>query len=87
VHRRAAGIDAAEQKMHLDASLVQSAYDPPAPRIKVNAFDPGYTASELNHYQTMRTAQQAAAVVVRITGLADDGPSGGFFNAAGPLPW
>jgi hypothetical protein len=42
--------------MPLDAIAVQLAYDLATPPIEVNAFDPGYTASELNQYQETRTA-------------------------------
>jgi len=34
-----------------------------------------------------RTVQQGAAVAVRYATLPADGPSGGFFNESGPVPW
>ena len=54
--------------------------------IKVNAVDPGYTLTEMSPGAT-RTAAEAAAVVVRFATLDVDGPTGGFFNAEGPIPW
>ncbi|GAA1404033.1 hypothetical protein ACFQZ4_50740 [Catellatospora coxensis] len=34
-----------------------------------------------------RTAAEAAAVVLRFATLDARGPSGGFFDADGPIPW
>ena len=55
--------------------------------IKVNLADPGYTATDLNQHAGYRTVEQAATVIVRLATLADDGPTGGFFDEDGPVPW
>lgn len=55
--------------------------------IKVNAADPGFTATDLNGFRGARTVGQAADIVVRLATLGPDGPTGGFFNDDGPLPW
>jgi NAD(P)-dependent dehydrogenase (short-subunit alcohol dehydrogenase family) len=55
--------------------------------IKVNAADPGYCATDLNGHQGYRNPEQGAVAAVRLATLADDGPSGGFFNDKGPVPW
>ena len=55
--------------------------------IKVNAADPGYTATDLNHNQGHQTVEQGAAAAVRLATLPDDGPTGGFFDEAGAVPW
>lgn len=55
--------------------------------IKVNAADPGYCATDLNGHQGYRSPEQGAVAAVRLATLADDGPSGGFFNDEGPVPW
>lgn len=55
--------------------------------IKVNAADPGYTATDMTFFDGSRTADQAAAIAVRLATLPDDGPTGGFFNDKGPVPW
>jgi NAD(P)-dependent dehydrogenase (short-subunit alcohol dehydrogenase family) len=54
--------------------------------IKVNAVDPGRTATSMNP-QATRTPEQAAQVIVRFATLPDDGPTGGFFGENGLLPW
>jgi NAD(P)-dependent dehydrogenase (short-subunit alcohol dehydrogenase family) len=55
--------------------------------IKVNAVCPGYAATDLNQFQGIKTPQEAVKVIVHYALLADDGPTGGFFNEEAPLPW
>jgi NAD(P)-dependent dehydrogenase (short-subunit alcohol dehydrogenase family) len=54
---------------------------------KVNAADPGYTATDLNDNTGYRSVQQAAEVAVRLATLGADGPTAGFFNDQGPVAW
>jgi len=59
-----------------------------APRgIMVNAAAPGYTATDLNAHRGGRTVQQAAEIIVRLATLEPGGPTGGYFDENGPLPW
>lgn len=55
--------------------------------IKVNSACPGYTATDLNGHRGPRTVEQAARAPVRLATLPPDGPTGGFFNEDGPVPW
>ena len=55
--------------------------------IKVNAVNPGYVATDLNDYRGQRTVQQGAIAPVRLATLPADGPTGGFFDETGPVPW
>ncbi|MBG1242670.1 SDR family oxidoreductase [Nostoc sp. NZL] len=55
--------------------------------IKVNAADPGFTATDINQYQGYRTVEQGAIAPVRLATLPDDGSSGGFFDENGVVPW
>ena len=55
--------------------------------IKVNAADPGYTATDMNQHQGTRTVAQGALAAVRLATLPPDGPTGGYFNESGPVPW
>lgn len=55
--------------------------------IKINAAAPGYTATDLNGFRGHRTVQQAAEIVIQLATLDADGPSAGYFNDDGPLPW
>ncbi len=56
-------------------------------RIKVNAADPGYVATDMNGHSGPRTVEQGATAPVRLATLPADGPTGGYFNEDGPVPW
>ncbi|NWJ26052.1 SDR family oxidoreductase [Rhizobium sp. RM] len=55
--------------------------------IKINAATPGHIATDLNNHQGTRTVDQGAKIVVELATLDETGPSGGFFNDDGSLPW
>ncbi|MFN6516235.1 MAG: SDR family oxidoreductase [Nostoc sp. CreGUA01] len=55
--------------------------------IKVNAADPGFTATDINQHQGYRTVEQGAKAAVRLATLLEDGSTGGFFDENGVLPW
>lgn len=55
--------------------------------IIINAACPGYTATDFTGHAGDRTPAQAARIAITLATLPDDGPRGGFFNEAGPLPW
>jgi NAD(P)-dependent dehydrogenase (short-subunit alcohol dehydrogenase family) len=55
--------------------------------IKVNAADPGYCATDLNGHSGPRTAAQGAEIAVRLATLAADGPTCGYFDEKGAVPW
>ena len=54
--------------------------------IKVNAVCPGSVVTDLNPYGT-RTAEQGAAIAVHLATLLEDGPTGGYFDENGVVPW
>ena len=55
--------------------------------VKVNSADPGYCATDLNGHSGPRTVEQGAGVTVRLATLPANGPTGGFFDEDGPVPW
>ncbi|GHG83295.1 SDR family oxidoreductase [Streptomyces griseocarneus] len=57
------------------------------PGIRVNAVDPGYTATDLNGHSGLQSVEEGAEVIVRMAMTGPDGPTGGFFGNHGPLPW
>jgi NAD(P)-dependent dehydrogenase (short-subunit alcohol dehydrogenase family) len=74
-------------KTAVNAITVQFAYELRDTSIKVNAADPGYVATDMNRNQGVRSVEQGAATPVRLATLPPDGPTGGYFNDDGPLPW
>jgi NAD(P)-dependent dehydrogenase (short-subunit alcohol dehydrogenase family) len=55
--------------------------------IKVNAADPGYTATDFNGHCGYRTVEQAASGIVWLAGLDKAGPTGGFYFGKEQVPW
>lgn len=55
--------------------------------IKVNAVSPGYVATDLNDHSGFLTPQQGAKLPVKFATLPADGPTGGFFEEDGAVPW
>jgi NAD(P)-dependent dehydrogenase (short-subunit alcohol dehydrogenase family) len=74
-------------KTFLNAVTVQYAKELRGTNIKVNAGCPGYVATDLNGFRGVRTPEQGAAIAIKLATLPDDGPTGGYFEDAGPIPW
>ncbi len=74
-------------KTALNAVTVQYARDLADTPIKVNAAAPGYTATDLNNHRGTRSPAEAAEIIIRLATLEADGPTGGFFDDRGLVPW
>ncbi len=74
-------------KTTLNALTVLFAHEPKDTSIKVNSADPGFTATDLNNHRGTRSVEQAARIIVRLATLPASGPTGGFFDENGPVPW
>jgi NAD(P)-dependent dehydrogenase (short-subunit alcohol dehydrogenase family) len=57
------------------------------PGMRINAADPGYTATDFNDHRGTQTVQEGAEVIVRLAQLGPDGPTGTFANSGGAVPW
>jgi NAD(P)-dependent dehydrogenase (short-subunit alcohol dehydrogenase family) len=79
------GAEYPASKAAVDMLTVQ--YAKALPAMRVNAVDPGYTRTDLNGNTGTQTTQQGANVIVRMAQTASDGPTGGFFDANGAIPW
>ena len=74
-------------KSMLNAVTIQYAKELRDTNILLNAACPGYTSTDLNSFRGVRTPEQGAAIAIRLSTLPDDGPTGGFFEDAGVVPW
>jgi NAD(P)-dependent dehydrogenase (short-subunit alcohol dehydrogenase family) len=74
-------------KTYLNAVTVQYAKELAGSGILINAGCPGYCATDLNGHRGVRTPAQGAAIAVRLATLGDGGPTGGFFDDNGVVPW
>ncbi|GIJ51878.1 short-chain dehydrogenase [Virgisporangium aliadipatigenens] len=57
------------------------------PGMRINAVEPGYTATDLNGNTGIQTVEQGAEIIVRMACVGPDGPTGAYVDASGPLPW
>ncbi|MGW4801410.1 SDR family NAD(P)-dependent oxidoreductase, partial [Nonomuraea sp. NPDC004297] len=77
-------------KTALNSLTVQYAKELRADGILVNAAAPGACATDFTKdlpFAITRTAADGAAVIVRLATLGPDGPTGGFHDDDGPVPW
>lgn len=74
-------------KSALNAVTIQFANELRDTPIKVNAVCPGYVATDLNTRSGPRTPEQGARIAIEMATLGSDGPTGGYFNDAGRIPW
>ncbi|WP_433894757.1 SDR family oxidoreductase [Streptomyces sp. CA-111067] len=77
----------APSKTFLNAVTVQYAKQLQGTGILINAACPGYCATDLNGFRGVRTPEQGAAIAIRLASLPDGGPTGGFFDEDGVVPW
>ncbi|GAB2855923.1 SDR family oxidoreductase [Actinocorallia aurea] len=77
----------APSKTFLNAVTLQYAKALADTNILINAGCPGFTATDLNGFRGTRTPEQGAAIMLKLATLPDDGPTGGFFDDDGPIPW
>jgi NAD(P)-dependent dehydrogenase (short-subunit alcohol dehydrogenase family) len=57
------------------------------PEMRINVVDPGYTATDLNGHSGVQTVAEGTDAMVRLATIDQNGPTGGFFDRDGTLPW
>jgi NAD(P)-dependent dehydrogenase (short-subunit alcohol dehydrogenase family) len=55
--------------------------------MRVNAVDPGFTATDFNDHRGTQTVAEGAEQIVRMAELDPSGPTGTFSNRHGIVPW
>jgi NAD(P)-dependent dehydrogenase (short-subunit alcohol dehydrogenase family) len=68
-------------------NMITVQYAKAFPGMRINAVEPGYTATDLNGNTGIQTVEQGAEIIVRMAQVDTDGPTGSFFDAEGSLPW
>jgi NAD(P)-dependent dehydrogenase (short-subunit alcohol dehydrogenase family) len=74
-------------KSALNSMTIQFAKELKDTPIKVNAICPGYCATDINGNSGPRTAAQGAVAAIQYATIGPDGPTGGYFNDEGRVPW
>ncbi len=68
-------------------NMVTTMYAKAYPGMRINAVDPGYTATDLNGHRGTQTVEEGARVIVTMAQITADGPTGTFSDAAGAVAW
>lgn len=74
-------------KTALNAYTVALAYELRDKPFKVNAVNPGYTATEFNNFRGTKPVEEAASLVAQYAMLDENGPTGKFISDYGETPW
>jgi NAD(P)-dependent dehydrogenase (short-subunit alcohol dehydrogenase family) len=75
----------ASSKAAVDMLTVQFAKG--FPEIRINAADPGYTATDLNGNSGHQTVHEGTDAIVQLATIGRDGPTGTFLDRAGNVRW
>jgi NAD(P)-dependent dehydrogenase (short-subunit alcohol dehydrogenase family) len=74
-------------KTALNAYTVALAFELRDTPFKVNAVNPGHTATDFNNYRGTKTVQESAKLLVEYALLDANGPTGKFISDDGETPW
>jgi NAD(P)-dependent dehydrogenase (short-subunit alcohol dehydrogenase family) len=75
-----------------NAYTVALAYELKDKGFKINAVDPGFTATDFNQHRGHGTVQEAASFIIKYAAIGADGPTGKFFSIESKtdnyeMPW
>ncbi|QBI53540.1 SDR family NAD(P)-dependent oxidoreductase [Streptomonospora litoralis] len=68
-------------------NMITVQYAKAFPEMRINAVEPGFTATDLNGNTGIQTVEQGAEVIVGMACVGPDGPTGGYFDVDDRLPW
>jgi len=68
-------------------NMLTTQYAKALPGMRVNAVDPGYTATDFNDNRGTQTVEEGAEAIVRMAKLDASGPTGTFVDRSGVAPW
>lgn len=57
------------------------------PEFRINAADPGPTATDLNGHRGYQTATEGTDAIVKLATIDNNGPTGTFMDRRGIVPW
>jgi len=68
-------------------NMLTNQYAKAYPEIRINAVDPGYTATDLNNNSGPQTVEEGTDAMVAMAKIGPDGPTGTFTDRHGTVPW
>jgi NAD(P)-dependent dehydrogenase (short-subunit alcohol dehydrogenase family) len=68
-------------------NMLTSMYAKALPHMRVNAVDPGYTATDFNDHRGVQSVEEGTDAIVRMAQVGAGGPTGTFTDRHGTVPW
>ncbi|MFI9169235.1 SDR family NAD(P)-dependent oxidoreductase [Streptomyces lincolnensis] len=68
-------------------TMLTTQYAKAWPDVKVNAVDPGYTATDFNGHSGPQTVTEGTDAIVELATIGPDGPTGAFRDRHGAVAW
>ena len=68
-------------------NMLTSQYAKAFPHMRINAVDPGYTATDLNGHNGTQSVEEGAEIIVAMAKLGRTGPTGTLAGHDGVIPW
>ncbi|MDX3804439.1 SDR family NAD(P)-dependent oxidoreductase [Streptomyces sp. AK04-3B] len=68
-------------------TMLTTQYAKSWPDVKVNAADPGYTATDFNGHSGPQTVREGTDAIVELAAVGADGPTGAFRDRHGAMAW
>ncbi len=68
-------------------NMITSQYAKAYPQMRINAVDPGYTATDFNAHSGPQSVEEGAEIIVRAAQFGPDGPTGAYLDREGTVPW
>jgi len=68
-------------------NMLTTQYAKGLPHMRVNAVDPGYTATDFNDHSGTQTVEEGTDAAVRMAQIDGSGPTGAFVDRDGAVPW
>lgn len=68
-------------------NMITTQYAKAFPEIRINAVDPGYTATDLNGHRGTQSVEEGTDAIVAMAKLDPSGPTGSFVDRNGVVAW
>ena len=68
-------------------TMLTTQYAKAFPSMRINAVDPGYTATDFNGHSGPQTVTEGTDAIVAMATIGPDGPTGTFTDRQGAVPW
>jgi NAD(P)-dependent dehydrogenase (short-subunit alcohol dehydrogenase family) len=68
-------------------NMLTNQYSKAYPQMRINAVDPGYTATDFNGHSGPQSVEEGAEIIIRAAQFGPDGPTGAYLDREGTLPW